>query len=222
MDNQRQVLDMGYVRLLHIMGDDFMACRAARTSYLSEAKSETDDKRLLSYLYKNGHMSPFEFTQLVWELYIPNVISTHFLRHRAFSFNSQSGRYTEYSDDFYIPDEWRKQSKTNKQGSDGTLAFPEFLSADLAAHVQNSMNLYKEALRIGVSKEMARFFLPTGISYHKLWMRTDLRNLLHFFDLRTAANAQYETREYANAMLDITEDVLPYTIELWRESKENA
>lgn len=214
------VLDRGSVELLAILGDDFLPVRAARTSYLSDnEKTELEDVKLLRYLYINGHHSPFEMNQLVWRIKAPLFVITHFLRHRSFSFNQQSGRYTEYQDDYYLPTFWRMQDTKNKQGSLGLHDDSNEFSFMLDNHARRSIQMYKEALSDGIAKEMARYFLPASIFYHYIWVRTDLRNLLHFFDLRTSEAAQWETRQYAEAMVNITKSELPHTIKLWEEMK---
>jgi len=136
-------------------------------------------------------------------------------------YNAQSGRYTPFvENDFYEPSVWRQQSADNKQGSEGELAPSEAdaLSGKLAAHYQHSFVLYEEALAAGVAKEQARLFLP-GFSMYYTWVaKTDAHNLMHFLSLRMAPDAQWEIRQYAQAIYDhFFVPALPWTAEAFGE-----
>ena len=138
------------------------------------------------------------------------------MRHRTWSFNFQSGRYTEFEDeDFYIPREWRKQSASNKQASDGLLPESDAreLSYMLDAHCARGYQLYEEALKIGVSREMARLFIPAFGVYYTAVATIDAHNLLGFLRLRDHEHAQHEIRVYAQAIREIMRDVMPWTME---------
>jgi thymidylate synthase (FAD) len=139
------------------------------------------------------------------------------VRHRTFSVNAQSGRYTEFEEsDFYIPEVWRKQAKDNKQASEGVLESPEgeSLTRDLVEHYARSYALYEKALGLGVAREMARFFLP-GFSVYYTWVvKVDAHNLMRFLQLRMASDAQYEIRIYAQTLYrEFFKPVLPWTAE---------
>ncbi|MHB8625771.1 MAG: FAD-dependent thymidylate synthase [Aggregatilineales bacterium] len=144
-----------------------------------------------------------------------NFVANGFIVHN--SFNAQSGRYTPFEEnDFYVPDVWRKQAKDNKQASEGTLQDEQgqALTEKLLAHYEQSYQLYQEALTAGVSKEMARIFLP-GFSVYYTWVaKIDAHNLMQFLRLRMASDAQYEIRVYANAIYEhFFKPALPWTAE---------
>ncbi|HVU09979.1 MAG TPA: FAD-dependent thymidylate synthase [Phototrophicaceae bacterium] len=218
------ILDKGYVELLDLMphpatgvSGDMAIVNAARVSFLGQSKGEEADKKLLFYMLRNRHTSPFEQVQFKFRLKAPLLTLWQFVRHRTLSINSQSGRYTPFDeDDFYVPDGWRKQSKSNKQASEGEIE-PEMsqqLTEKLIKFYNEGYDLYREALDAGVSKEMARLFLP-GFSVYYTWViSVDAHNLMHFLHLRMASDAQLEIRVYAEAMYThFFKPALPWTAE---------
>src|SRR5690606_17397437 len=157
----------------------------------------------------------------------PLITYWQWVRHRTFHYmnaNAQSGRYTPFEeDDFYVPDVWRKQSKNNKQASEGELEEGDSteLTQKLLAHYDQGFKLYQEALEKGVSKEMARLFLP-GFSVYYTWvMSVDALNLMNFIRLRIASDAQYEIRVYAQAIYEhFFKPLLPWTAEAFEQRSE--
>jgi thymidylate synthase (FAD) len=214
-DDYYEVLDHGYVRFIDKLGDDRKVVRAARVSFDKGLKGDPADKRLLSYLYKHGHTSPFEMCSITFEIYLPIFVARQIMRHRTYRFNELSGRYTEMPEDFYVPDEIRVQDKVNKQKS--------VPSSDTAHHVglsvmhsimTDSVDAYSRLLNMGVCREQARMVLPLA-TYTRLWVNADLNNLLKFFSKRDADDAQWETRQYAIAMREITQRHFPWTMEAY-------
>lgn len=208
-----QVLDRGFVELQDVMGNDLAIVNAARTSYLGESKGVDADRKLLAYLYKHKHFSPFEMCQVKMLIHAPLMVWQHILRHRTGSFNLQSFRYTEAKDEFYFPEVLRKQDSKNKQGSYGEVEDKVLLN-DLAHHYEKGLRLYDKMLEKGVAKEMARLALPAFALYSLGVVSFDLRNLLHLIDLRDSDDAQWETRQYAIAMKEILKEKFPWTMEL--------
>jgi thymidylate synthase (FAD) len=189
---------------------------AARTSFLGHSKGPDQDKRLLLYLLKHRHTTPFEQVEFKFRVRAPVVVWWQWVRHRTWSYNLQSGRYTPFEDtDFYIPKTWRRQSTTNKQGSEGPVS-PE-VSAELHKRLtdiaNDSYRLYTQALDMGVAKEQARLVLPAWTSYYVAVCKVDAWNLMHFLRLRLALDAQWEIRQYAEAILDIFREFMPWTCE---------
>ncbi len=135
--------------------------------------------------------------------------------------NAQSGRYTPFTEnDFYVPQVWRKQSKDNKQASEGEVD-PEVgqeLTRELMAHYEKGFALYEQALAAGVAREQARLFLP-GFSVYYIWVaKVDAHNLLHFLSLRMAPDAQEEIRVYAQAIYEhFLKPALPWTAEAFEK-----
>ena len=212
-----EVLDKGWIELQDMMGDDLAIVNAARVSFLGESKGEEQDKKLLFYLLRHRHTSPFEQVEFKFRVRAPLVTWWQWARHRMWHYNAQSGRYTPFKEsDFYAPSVWRRQADDNKQGSEGTIdpADDAKLTAELLAHYERGYQLYEQALASGVAKEQARLFLP-GFSVYYTWVvKTDAHNLMHFLSLRMAADAQEEIRVYAQAIYDhFFLPALPWTAE---------
>lgn len=212
-----EVLDKGWIELQDIMGDDLAIVNAARVSFLGESKGTEQDKKLLFYLLRHRHTSPFEQVEFKFRVRAPLIVWWQWARHRMWHYNAQSGRYTPFSEnDFYVPAVWRKQSSDNKQGSQGHLdpAEDAWLKAELVAHYEQGYRLYEQALASGVAKEQARLFLP-GFSVYYTWVvKTDAHNLMHFLGLRMAPDAQEEIRVYAEAIYEhFFRPALPWTAE---------
>jgi len=215
------VLDKGWIELQDVMGDDLAIINAARVSFLGESKGPEQDKKLLFYLMSHHHTSPFEQCEFRFRVRAPVVTWWQWARHRTWNFNAQSGRYTEFDeDDFYIPTEWRLQSKDNKQGSEGVASdwTCEFLQAELMQTANKGFEVYQYALDCGIAKEQARLFLPAWCSYYTWVCKVDAHNLMHFLKLRMAKEAQYEIRVYAQAIYDnFFKPLLPWTAEAFEK-----
>ena len=222
------VLDKGWLELIDMMphpespvSGDLAIVNAARVSFLGESKGDDRDKKLLFYLMRHRHTSPFEMVEFKFRVRAPLVTWWQWVRHRTWNFNAQSGRYTPFEeDDYYVPAVWRLQSKDNKQASEGQVdaATNAALTEKLLQHYEDSYALYREALETGVSKELARVFLP-GFSVYYTWVvKVDAHNLMHFLKLRMAADAQYEIRVYAQAICEhFFKPALPWTAEAFEE-----
>jgi thymidylate synthase (FAD) len=211
------VLDKGWVELQDMMGDDLAIVNAARVSYLGESKGPDQDKRLLFYLLRNRHTTPFEQVEFKFRVRAPVLVWWQWARHRTWSFNAQSGRYTPFQEnDFYFPDLWRRQADSNKQMSEGELGGREAveLTAALSEHYDRSFALYQAALDRGVARELARIFLP-GFSLYYTWVaKVDAHNLMHFMELRMGPHAQVEIRAYATTIYrEFFRPALPWTAE---------
>ncbi len=216
-----QILDKGYVELQALMGSDLSIVNAARVSFLGESKGDEKDKKLLFYLMRNKHTSPFEMVEFKFRLRCPLVTWWQLVRHRTLSVNMQSARYTPFEEnDFYVPDVWRKQAPDNKQASAGELEAPDGmeLTRELVEHYARSYALYEKALQKGVSREMARLFLPGFAVYYTGVIKVDAHNLMHLMQLRMAREAQYEIRVYANAIYEhFFKPALPWTAEAFEK-----
>ncbi len=222
------LLDKGWIELIDMLphpdtgiAGDLAIVNAARVSFLGESKGDEKDKKLLFYLLRNQHTSPFEMVEFKFRVRAPLVTWWQWARHRVWNFNAQSGRYTEFEEnDFYVPSVWRKQSANNKQASEGEVDSVRnaALTEKLLHHYSEGYKQYQEALEAGVSKEMARLFLP-GFSVYYTWVaKVDAHNLMHFLKLRMAADAQYEIRVYAKAIYEeFFKPALPWTAEAFEQ-----
>lgn len=221
------VLDHGFVRLIDCMGDDLSIVRAARVSYDADwrtGESEKTDDRLIRYLLANKHTSPFESVNFTFEIKCPIFVARQWHRHRTWAYNEVSARYTELPEEFYLPDPTMigKQSDKNKQMRDMTASRQtasewEKEAVNLIADCcEDSFRIYKSLLSRGVPRELARSVLPVG-TYTRYFGTVDLHNLLHFLHLRLHPHAQYEIRVYAEAILELIRNIVPVTINHWKE-----
>jgi len=215
------VLDKGFIELQALMGDDLAIVNAARVSFLGESKGADKDKKLLFYLLRMRHTSPFEMVEFKFRIRCPLVTWWQLVRHRTLNLNLQSGRYTPFEEnDFYVPEVWRKQATDNKQASEGTLEGPdgEALTRELVEHYTRSYALYQQAIQKGVAREMARLFLPGFAVYYTGVIKCDAHNLMHLMRLRMANEAQYEIRVYAQAIYEhFFKPALPWTAEAFEQ-----
>ena len=221
-------LDKGWIELIDMMphpdsdiSGDLAIVNAARVSFLGESKGPERDRKLLFYLLRHRHTSPFEMVEFKFRVRAPLVTWWQWVRHRTWSMNAQSGRYTPFQEnDFYVPEAWRKQSRDNKQASEGHLESAEgqALTQHLIRHYEEGFRLYSAALERGVSKEMARLFLP-GFSVYYTWVtKIDAHNLMRFLQLRMASDAQYEIRVYAAAIHQhFFKPALPWTAQAFED-----
>lgn len=212
------ILNNGYVELIDCMGSDARIIASARISYDGESKGEEKDKKLLGYLYRNKHLSVFEQPHVTYIIKAPIFVLRQLMRHRAGNWNEISYRYVELEEpEFYIPNEWRLQSSSNKQGSYGLLV-DETITEDYVIGINYSIDLYHQMIEAGISREMARMILPVSI-YSKVMVTFDLRNLLNLFSQRIHKGAQWETQQVAEGMLKELGDThkFDWTLELVKE-----
>jgi len=213
-------LDKGFVRLVDYMGTDASIVQAARVSYGDGTKTVREDKKLIDYLWKNEHLSPFEMVSLKFHCKMPIFVARQWVRHRTAKINEISGRYSILSEEFYVPDKnnINSQCKDNKQGRGEILS--EVDASNFLHHLNNSYEqnkiAYELALEDNVARELARISLPVS-TYTEWYWKIDLRNLLHFLKLRLDSHAQYEIRVYAEAMATIVKALVPYTWESFEE-----
>lgn len=226
MDEPIKVLDHGLVRLVDNMGGDLSIVRAARVSYDAASKSGDDegsDARLIDYLWRNHHSTPFEAVTLTFEVKAPIFVFRQWHRHRTWSYNELSARYRPLPQEFYIPDPAMigVQSTSSKQArvigefGDGRVDQTELLRR----HCNEAFELYRLLLGQGWPKELARSCLPVN-TYSHMFATTNLLNLLKFLTLRVHPHAQYEIRVYAEAMRDLARTVAPVAVAAWEKHLE--
>jgi len=219
------VLDHGFVRLVDSMGDDLSIVRAARVSYDAAwraGEDEGSDARLINYLWRNRHTTPFEAVEFQFEVKAPIFVLRQWHRHRTWTYNELSGRYRELPEEFYVPkpEHIGVQSADNKQARD--IGPSDGYSAMIIKDAcEKSFGRYRDLLAAGVPRELARSVLPVA-TYSHMFAKVDLLNLLKFLDLRLHAHAQFEIRVYAEAMRDLITPVVPVAMEAWRRAKGDA
>lgn len=231
-EREHRPLSGGSLKLIDLMphpscgvSADLAVVNAARVSFLGESKGDMKDRKLLRYLMQHRHTSPFEQVVFKFRAKAPLVTWWQWVRHRTWSFNFQSGRYTEFEEsDFYVPDVWRRQSASNKQASDGAVdADVSYTMQDaLLEHTTSSYELYRAALDAGVAREMARLFLPAFAVYYEAIATVDAHNLMQFVRLRDHDHAQHEIRVYAQAMREIMREAMPWTMEAFDEQERGG
>lgn len=233
-----EVLDHGFVRVIDYMGDDSAVVQAARVSYGKGTKKINEDAGLIRYLLRHRHTTPFEMCEIKFHIKMPIFIARQWIRHRTANVNEYSARYSVMDNEFYIPttEQLAAQSTKNHQGrgeeslsDEEAKRVIEILQNDSEqsyAHYQELMNVDSNGDVIdqnkkGIARELARMNLPINI-YTQWYWKIDLHNLMHFLYLRADSHAQYEIREYANAMLDIVKKWVPVTYKAFNDYRVNA
>ncbi len=206
-----KVLDgQGWVGLIDQLGTEMTILNAARVSFgkMKESMDENDIV-LLDYLIKNKHTSPLEHIVFTFSVHCPLFVRGQWHRHRTWSYNEISRRYTEIDLEFYLPEKLRKQAPVNRQASVEweNCDFGEFRTM-MKEHNDRSLKLYHELLAKGVCREQARAVLPQNMMV-TFWATVDLNNLIHFLELRDSEHAQWEIREYALAIKKLVSPVIP-------------
>lgn len=218
MSEQIQVLDKGFVRLVDFMGSDQAVLDAARVSHKSISKGEEADRKLILYLLKNNHGTPFEHAVFKFHCKMPIFVARQWIRHRMSSYNEVSARYTEMKEEFYFPEKWRAQATDgNKQGSKTSDDINHKMATKALEELcRNAMNVYNWYLQEGIAREMARFALPINL-YTEWYWTANARALMHFFGLRSDGHAQWETRQYSHVMLEVFAEKMPWTYDAFRQ-----
>lgn len=196
----------------------------ARVSNPSNQMNNETADRLIAYLIKNKHWSPFEMADMTVEIVTSRAIAQQILRHRSFSFQEFSQRYAEATD--FEPVQLRKAGTTNRQSSSeefdpkiiidtGNDDVTDTASLAINDHLEYCNNLYKALLNKGVAKECARMVLPLT-TQTRIYMKGSVRSWIHYLQIRCDEHTQLEHREIANEILTIFSNVFPniYTA-LW-------
>lgn len=235
-----KVLDHGFVHLLDSMphwergSADARVVQSARVSMAHspsdvleslglesepEDRKPEQDAKLIDYLMRNSHTSPFEKVRFEFVVKLPIFIARQWIRHRTGSFNEQSARYSKLPREFYVPELGRMQvqSTSNKQAS--AEALPEAAGKQcwgaIVVSSEDAYETYERLLETGLARELARMVLPTNF-YTQWYWTVDLHNLLGFLRLRLHTHAQYEIRVYAEALLAMAERVAPLSVAAFR------
>ena len=201
-------------QLIDYFGGDFNICNVARVSFQKDASSFTEEQnaKLIKYLVEHGHTSPMRHSTLQFRIKCPIYVERQLHKHQiGVSVNSVSGRYVDFSDSYYeIPfGEWRKQSKSSKQGSEGFLNEEDQLKA---FHIQEEVivrckGAYEDLLNLGVSKEQARSVLPLSLETEFIWTGSFLA-FMHMCNLRLKEDTQKETRDIVSLMLELVQNIV--------------
>lgn len=214
------------VEYIDHMGDDARAAHAARVSFAKDKTEYCDDNetveekdaKLINYLAKHRHTSPFEHSVLSVKITCPLVIRSQIMRHRTFSYNEVSRRYTSENIELFDLNSFKKQADKNLQCStEENIDCPEIAEHLVTQAYIHAVRTYEMLLGAGLSREKARFVLPQGVMT-SFWMTGNLLNWFKFLSLRLDAHAQEECREVAQDILNILEERFPHTVKVFREN----
>jgi len=222
-----KVLDHGFVSLEDSCADDLSVVNSARVSFNKyHQEMEDGDDKLIGFLMKNRHGTPFEQNFFRFRVKAPIFVFREWHRHRiGISINEWSARYSELKPEFYIPS---LENVRIQLGKPGHYTY-EPASLEVAQRFINKLSIssnlcfadYQEALEWGIAKEQARFLLPVNI-YSEMYWSCNARSLMSFLSLRNAPKAMWEIRQYAAQLENILREVMPITWQYFVENQRVA
>ena len=228
MNLKKEVLDKGFIETLDYMGNDLTVANAARVSFgKRKNKYDKSDERLVRYLAKHKHFSPFrhlmvqfhikapEFVMRQWYKHVVGIETTSSSSTKDHAWNEISGRYVPV-EEYYIPEVWRRQSEDNKQASEGAISDQEKAKDKYKTALALIKHYYDELLELGVAKEQARVLLPLA-AYTEVYWTASFQAIVNFIELRDEPTAQWEIREYAKALKKLLFGINPKTDEIWSD-----
>jgi len=222
---------IGAVEYVEHMGSDLTIVNSARVSFGKQKMTmDSRDEKLIDYLISHKHTSTLEHNVVTFRFVVPLFVRSQHHRHRTWSYNEISRRYTTENLRFYEPNSFRTQHKSNRQASNvdeiNPVIVPDLSYTDfgvtaqqaIAAHHSISVQLYTQLMARGICREQARGVLPQNL-YTEYYGTVNLSNLLKFIDLRTHEGAQWEIQKVAEACLEIASNIWPITIKAYQKSK---
>ena len=227
---KNKVLDKGFIEVIDSLGDDLTVVNSARVSFgkRKEVYDKTDE-RLVRYLAKYKHFSPFRHLQVQFHVKAPEFVMRQWYKHgvgiettsnssaKDHAWNEISGRYVPVSD-YYEPSVWRKQSDDNKQASEGVLDdLQQKRMNDAYNDLMRKVRMtYDKMVKAGMAKEQARIILPLN-QYTEVYWTASFQAVMNFIELRNEKTSQIEIQEYAKVMLEQMKEVFPKTTKIWSE-----
>ena len=228
---KNQVLDKGFIEVVDSLGNDLTVVNSARVSFgKRKTKWDKSDERLVRYLAKYKHYSPFRHLQVQFHIKAPEFVMRQWYKHvvgiettsnssaKDHAWNEISGRYVPV-EDFYYPSVWRKQSDDNKQASEGVLDDLQQKRMDMVfnEYMRQVEMAYDRMIDAGMAKEQARIILPLN-QYTEVYWTASFQAIMNFIELRNEKTSQIEIQEYAKVMLEQMKEVFPKTTKLWSEA----
>ena len=223
------VLDKGFIEVVDSLGDDLTVVNSARVSFgKRKTKFDKSDERLVRYLAKHKHYSPFRHLQVQFHLKAPEFVMRQWYKHvvgiettsnsstKDHAWNEISGRYVEV-EDFYTPEVFRKQSEDNKQATEGAIEEQMHAQTLWGVAMFNAKKYYNDLLDLGVGKEQARAILPLN-QYTEVYWTASFQAVMNFIELRNEKTSQWEIQQYAKSMLDLMHESFPKTTEIWADA----
>lgn len=224
------VLDKGFVEVVDSLGSDLTVVNSARVSFGKRKKTYDDvDRVLVEFLAENKHWSPFRHLVVQFHVKAPEFVMRQWYKHvvgietssssftKDHAWNEISGRYVPVND-FYEPENWRKQSKDNRQASEGSIDDQVSASEVFQKTMSSLFDSYNKLLDLGVAKEQARIMLPLN-QYTEVYWTASFQAIMNFIDLRDEPSAQWEIREYAKVIKDMMFEIYPETTRIWFKVK---
>ena len=226
-----KVLDKGFIEVIDSLGNDLTVVNSARVSF-GKRKSvwSAADRRLVKYLAKYKHYSPFRHLQVQFHIKAPEFIMRQWYKHvvgietssnastKDHAWNEISGRYVPV-EDFYTPDVWRKQSEDNKQASEGVLddLQQKRMTSTYNEFMRQVEMAYDRMIDAGMAKEQARIILPLN-QYTEVYWTASFQAVMNFIELRNEKTSQWEIQEYARALLECTHNTFPKITDIWSKA----
>jgi thymidylate synthase (FAD) len=218
---------IGCVEYVQHMGNDLTIVNAARVSFgVEKDKVDARDKKLIKYLVKNRHTSTLEHNVVTFKFTVPMFVRGQHHRHRTWSYNEISRRYTDVNIQFYEPKSFRTQHKSNRQASNENETInPEMewdkttASQSIENHHKRSLTLFNDLVAAGVCREQARGVLPQNL-YTEYYGTVNLNNLIKFISLRDDEHAQWEIQKVARACKEIATELWPVAMQTYNELKK--
>ena len=228
-----KVLDKGFIEVIDTLGNDLTVVNSARVSFgKRKEKFDKSDERLVRYLAKYKHYSPFRHLQIQFHIKAPEFVMRQWYKHvvgiettsnsstKDHAWNEISGRYVEY-DEFYQPAVYRKQSDDNKQASEGQFEKSEydyqFVDINWTNAHESCVSAYKQLIEIGMAKEQARCILPLTL-YTEVYWTASFQSVMNFIELRDEKTSQWEIQEYAKVVKKLCLTSFPKITKLWLEN----
>ena len=228
MELKESVLDLGFIEVIDYLGNDLTVANSARVSFGKRKKTyDKSDERLVRYLAKHKHFSPFrhlvvqfhikapEFVMRQWYKHVVGIETTSSYPTKDHAWNEISGRYVPV-EEYYIPENWRQQSEDNKQASEATISSQEEAAEAYAKALQIGKHYYQKLLKLCVAKEQARIVMPLS-QYTEVYWTASFQAIVNFIELRDEPTAQWEIREYAKVLKSIMSDIYPSTTQIWED-----
>ncbi|MBT4206973.1 FAD-dependent thymidylate synthase [Candidatus Woesearchaeota archaeon] len=225
---KKQVLDKGFIEVVDSLGNDLTVVNAARVSFGKRKEVyDKSDERLVRYLAKHKHFSPFRHLQVQFHIKAPEFVMRQMYKHvvgiettsnsstKDHAWNEISGRYVPV-EDYYYPEIWRKQSEDNKQASEGALNPLQQKRMDLcySDYMKSVEHTYDKMIDAGVAKEQARIVLPLS-QYTEVYWTASFQAIVNFIELRDETTSQWEIQQYAKVMKRLMINIYPKTTEIW-------
>tara|TARA_Y100000114_G_C11762546_1_gene330746 strand:+ start:2280 stop:2990 length:711 start_codon:yes stop_codon:yes gene_type:complete len=226
--------NIGSIELVQSMGEDITVVNSARVSFgVQKQELDDKDKKLINYLIKHRHTSTLEHNIATFRIKVPLFVRSQHHRHRTWSYNEISRRYTDANIEFYEPSTFRTQHKSNRQSSNienaenpllnfkvADCSKPLILTASeaISRYHKDCLKFFDNLLASGVCREQARGVLPQNL-YTEYYATANLNNILKFIELRTHEGAQWEIQSLASNMLEIIKELWPLTVKAYQENK---